>query len=187
MRDFTATAGWPARPDPSAIAEIDIFWLTAGLGCDGDTIAMTAATQHLGWQCLPPGRGHGRPALDGWDVSGLDFLFIENVGNLVCPSSFDLGESLRLVLISVTGGEDKPLKYPTICNSADVAVVTKMDRAASVEFDDAALERNIHSVRPGMPILQVSSKSGAGVDAFLDLLTARRVATMPDAVTAAPR
>ena len=65
-------------------------------------------------------------ALDEWqDLDQLDFLFIENVGNLVCPSSYDLGEDLRLVLISVTEGEDKPLKYPTIFNSADVAIVTK--------------------------------------------------------------
>src|SRR6202451_2994398 len=76
-----------------------------------------------------------RNALDDWKLDQLDFLFIENVGNLVCPSSYDLGENLRFVLISVTEGEDKPLKYPTIFNSADVAVVTKMDLAAAVEFD----------------------------------------------------
>jgi len=61
-------------------------------------------------------------ALDGWEIGELDFLFIENVGNLVCPSSYDLGENLRLVLLSVTEGEDKPLKYPTIFNSADVVI-----------------------------------------------------------------
>src|ERR1700685_647281 len=76
-----------------------------------------------------------RNALQEWRLDDLDFLFIENVGNLVCPSSYDLGENLRFVLISVTEGEDKPLKYPTIFNSADVAVVTKMDLAAAVEFD----------------------------------------------------
>ena len=74
-------------------------------------------------------------ALDGWDLNQLDILFIENVGNLVCPSSYDLGENLRAVLISVTEGEDKPLKYPTIFNSADVAIITKMDLAGAVEFD----------------------------------------------------
>jgi len=112
-------------------------------------------------------------ALEGWDLDGLDVLLIENVGNLVCPSSFDLGEDLRLVLISVTEGEDKPLKYPTIFNSADVAVVTKIDLAEAVEFDSAALERNIHAVRPGMPILKVSAKTGAGLDDFLALITRR--------------
>src|SRR5579883_2048361 len=68
-------------------------------------------------------------ALEGWNTGRLDFLFIENVGNLVCPASYDLGENLRLVLMSVTEGEDKPLKYPTIFNSADVAVITKIDIA----------------------------------------------------------
>ena len=85
-------------------------------------------------------------ALDGWDIGKLDFLFVENVGNLVCPSSYDLGEDLRLVLLSVTEGEDKPLKYPTIFNSADVAVITKMDLAAAVDFDEQTLERNIQAV-----------------------------------------
>jgi hydrogenase nickel incorporation protein HypB len=113
-------------------------------------------------------------ALDGWDLDRLDLLFIENVGNLVCPSSYDLGEDLRLVLISVTEGEDKPLKYPTIFNSADVAVVTKMDLADAVEFDAAALARNIQAVRPGMPIVHLSAKTGAGMDDYLALLEVRR-------------
>jgi hydrogenase nickel incorporation protein HypB len=113
-------------------------------------------------------------ALDGWDLDRLDLLFIENVGNLVCPSSYDLGEELRLILISVTEGEDKPLKYPTIFNSADVAIVTKMDLAEAVEFDAAALARNVHAVRPGMPIVHVSSKTGAGMEQYLALLEARR-------------
>src|SRR5271163_1186716 len=102
-------------------------------------------------------------ALSDWDIGRLDFLFIENVGNLVCPSSYDLGENLRLVLLSVTEGEDKPLKYPTIFNSADVAVITKMDLAEAVEFDEEAVETNIQSVRPGMKIVCVSSKSGEGM------------------------
>ncbi|MDQ3684421.1 MAG: hydrogenase nickel incorporation protein HypB, partial [Acidobacteriota bacterium] len=74
-------------------------------------------------------------ALEGWSLDELELLFIENVGNLVCPSSYDLGEHLRIVLLSVTEGEDKPLKYPTIFNTADVAVITKMDLAEAVEFD----------------------------------------------------
>jgi hydrogenase nickel incorporation protein HypB len=109
-------------------------------------------------------------ALQGWDVSQLDFLFIENVGNLVCPSSYDLGENLRLVLMSVTEGEDKPLKYPTIFNSADVAVVTKMDIAAAVEFDWLAALNNVHAVRPGMRVLQVSAKTGQGMGEYLSFL-----------------
>jgi hydrogenase nickel incorporation protein HypB len=109
-------------------------------------------------------------ALDGWDTGKLDFLFVENVGNLVCPSSYDLGEDLRLVLLSVTEGEDKPLKYPTIFNSADFTVITKMDLAAAVDFNEPALDRNIEAVRPNMQILKLSAKTGEGMDEFLDYL-----------------
>src|SRR5579864_3460005 len=118
-------------------------------------------------------------ALEGWDTGDLDFLFIENVGNLVCPSSYDLGEDLRLVLLSVTEGEDKPLKYPTIFNSADVAVITKMDLAAAVEFDESAAIANIQAVRPGMQVLKVSAKTGVGMDQYLQFLTERRSERMP--------
>lgn len=103
-----------------------------------------------------------------WQLEELDFLFIENVGNLVCPSSYDLGENLRLVLLSVTEGEDKPLKYPTIFNTADVAIVTKMDLAEAVEFDLPTAEANIQRVRPGMKTITLSSKTGAGVDTWLE-------------------
>jgi hydrogenase nickel incorporation protein HypB len=114
-------------------------------------------------------------ALGGWEVGELDFLFIENVGNLVCPSSYDLGENLRLVLLSVTEGEDKPLKYPTIFNSADVAVITKMDLAEAVEFDEQALRANIQAVRPGMRHFWVSARTGAGMDEYLEFLAASLV------------
>ncbi len=109
-------------------------------------------------------------ALADWDLGVLDFLFIENVGNLVCPSSFDLGEDLRLVLFSVTEGEDKPLKYPTIFNTADVALITKIDLAAAVEFDAAAAQRSIQSVRPGMQVFEVSAKTGVGMEPWLHFL-----------------
>ena len=112
-------------------------------------------------------------ALNGWDIGELDFLFIENVGNLVCPSSYDLGENLRLVLLSVTEGEDKPLKYPTIFNSADVAVITKIDIAEAVEFDEASARANIQAVRPGMHIFTVSAKTGKGMEDYFQFLTAR--------------
>jgi hydrogenase nickel incorporation protein HypB len=112
-------------------------------------------------------------ALQEWNLNNLDFLFIENVGNLVCPSSYDLGENMRLVLISVTEGEDKPLKYPTIFNSADVAVVTKMDLAAAVEFDWQAAYGNIQAVRPGMQVLKLSAKNGAGMEEYLGFLKVR--------------
>jgi hydrogenase nickel incorporation protein HypB len=125
-------------------------------------------------------------AIEDWNLRELDFLFIENVGNLVCPSSYDLGEDLRLVLMSVTEGEDKPLKYPTIFNSADVAVITKIDLATAVEFDAVAANCNIQAVRPRMAIFDVSAKSGAGMEEFLDFLrsrhsVARAAAASPDA------
>ena len=112
-------------------------------------------------------------ATQDWDLHQLDFLFIENVGNLVCPSSYDLGESMRLVLMSVTEGEDKPLKYPTIFNSADVAIVSKMDLADAVEFDWEAAQKNIQAVRPGMKIFRLSAKTGDGMDEYLTFLSQR--------------
>lgn len=112
-------------------------------------------------------------ALEDWNLHDLDFLFIENVGNMVCPSSYDLGESLRLVLMSVTEGEDKPLKYPTIFNSADIAVVTKMDLAEAVEFDESSVLANIQAVRPGMNVFKVSAKTGQGMQEFLKHLRSR--------------
>ena len=94
---------------------------------------------------------------------------------LGCVASVqDLGEDVRLVLLSVTEGEDKPLKYPTIFNTADIAIVTKMDLAEAVEFDSAAAVENIRRVRPGMEILKLSSKTGTGMDTWLDFLSAAK-------------
>ncbi|WP_442509367.1 hydrogenase nickel incorporation protein HypB [Novipirellula sp. SH528] len=116
-------------------------------------------------------------AIEGWQLDELDYLFIENVGNLVCPATYDLGEDLRLVLFSTTEGEDKPLKYPTIFNTADIAVITKTDLAEVVEFDAAAAHQNIQAVRPGMEILELSAKSGAQMDKWLSCLEACRTAS----------
>ena len=113
-------------------------------------------------------------ALEGWKLDELDLLFIENVGNLVCPSSYDLGENLRAVLMSVTEGEDKPLKYPTIFNTADVAIITKTDLAQAVEFDWDAAKRNINAVRPGMEVIAVSSKTGAGMELWVERVLSQR-------------
>ena len=109
-------------------------------------------------------------ALSDWSLAALDVMFIENVGNLVCPSSYDLGEAVRVVLLSATEGEDKPLKYPTIFNTADVAVITKIDLAAAAEFDREAAHCNIQTVRPGMRVMEVSAKTGAGMDAWVAVL-----------------
>jgi len=109
-------------------------------------------------------------AVEEWKLDELDLLFIENVGNLVCPASYDLGEAMRVVLLSTTEGEDKPLKYPTIFNTADVALLTKMDLAEAVEFDRIAALENIQRVRPGMLVLEVSARSGQGMDKAVALV-----------------
>jgi len=113
-------------------------------------------------------------ALDEWELTSLDVLFVENVGNLVCPASYDLGEALRVVLMSVTEGEDKPLKYPTIFNSSDLAVITKTDLADAVGFDRDAARQAIDRVRPGLDVIEVSSRSGAGFDRWLERLQTER-------------
>jgi len=121
-------------------------------------------------------------ALEGWNLRELDFLFIENVGNMVCPSSYDLGEDLRLVLMSVTEGEDKPLKYPTIFNTSDVAVITKIDLAQAVEFDSQAAGDSIQSVRPGMRVIEASAKTGEGIEECLEFLESRRDSAKRDII-----
>jgi hydrogenase nickel incorporation protein HypB len=111
-------------------------------------------------------------ALEGWSLEELDLLFIENVGNLVCPSSYDLGEDLRVVLMSVTEGEDKPRKYPTIFNSADLAILTKVDMAEAAGFRREEALRSIEAVRPGREVLETSARSGQGLEAWLARLLA---------------
>lgn len=109
--------------------------------------------------------------LEGWDLATLTHLFIENVGNLVCPAAYDLGESTRVALLSVTEGEDKPLKYPTLFNSADMAVITKMDLAEACEFNREAAISNLHEIRPGIQIHETSAKTGAGFPPWLAYLS----------------
>jgi len=106
--------------------------------------------------------------LEGWLPPGTRLLFVENVGNLVCPASYDLGESLRVALASVTEGEDKPLKYPTAFGLANLVLVTKTDIAEAVDFDEALFRRNVQQVNPGVPVLLTSARTGAGAGALLD-------------------
>jgi hydrogenase nickel incorporation protein HypB len=108
------------------------------------------------------------------DAKALDVLIIENVGNLVCPAEFDLGEDLRVALLSVTEGEDKPLKYPPMFRHAHVVVVTKTDLAPHVDFDRTAALENIRRVSPLAAIFEVSSRNGVGIDAWCDYLVSRR-------------
>lgn len=112
-------------------------------------------------------------ALHHVDLDQLDVFVVENVGNLVCPADFDLGEAVRVVLLSVTEGEDKPLKYPPMFFSSDLAVITKIDIADAVEFDRQAALTNLERVHPGIPVLEVSAKKDIGMEAWLDLLAQR--------------
>ncbi len=112
--------------------------------------------------------------LEGWELADLDYLFIENVGNLVCPSSYDLGEKIRVALLSVTEGEDKPLKYPTLFNSSDAAIITKVDIAEPCGFDRAEALKNINEIRPGIRIFETSAKTGAGMADWLAYLAEQK-------------
>jgi len=112
-------------------------------------------------------------ALSGWDALPLDALFIENVGNLICPAEYDLGEDLRVVLMAVTEGEDKPLKYPLAFNTSQVALITKTDIADAVGFDRAAAHAAIRRVHPTIEILEIAPRTGTGFDAWYGLLEER--------------
>ncbi|GAB7059038.1 hydrogenase nickel incorporation protein HypB [Streptomyces mexicanus] len=101
-------------------------------------------------------------------------LFVENVGNLVCPASYDLGETLRIVLMAVTEGEDKPLKYPTAFGSAHLVVATKTDLADAAGFDEDTFRANVHRVNPGVEIVRTCARTGDGVDTVLDRVLAAR-------------
>ncbi|MCX7624542.1 MAG: hydrogenase nickel incorporation protein HypB [Anaerolineae bacterium] len=114
--------------------------------------------------------------LEGWDLERLHYLFIENVGNLVCPASFDLGEAVRVVLFAVTEGEDKPEKYPPIVHRADLVVLTKCDLLPYLGFDLERFRASVHSVNPAVPILPLSARTGDGLGAWLAWLRSRRAA-----------
>ncbi|MEV4918124.1 hydrogenase nickel incorporation protein HypB [Streptomyces tirandamycinicus] len=106
--------------------------------------------------------------LRGWPAEDTRLVFVENVGNLVCPASYDLGEALRVVLASVTEGEDKPLKYPTAFGLAHLVIVTKTDIADAVGFDEAAFRANVEQVNPGVDVVLTSARTGAGAGLLLD-------------------
>ncbi|HYG35590.1 MAG TPA: hydrogenase nickel incorporation protein HypB, partial [Clostridia bacterium] len=109
-------------------------------------------------------------ALKQLDLNGLELLIIENVGNLVCPASYDLGEDLRVVLLSVTEGEDKPLKYPPMFQAANVVIISKVDLAEVCGFNRDAAMANLRRVAPNARIFEVSAKTGQGMDAWREYL-----------------
>jgi hydrogenase nickel incorporation protein HypB len=112
--------------------------------------------------------------LAGWNLEELDTLIIENVGNLVCPTGYDLGEAFKVVLLSVTEGEDKPLKYPSIFLKSALMIVNKVDLLPYVPFDLRKAEENARKVHPGMEVLETSCTTGQGIDEWLQWLEGKR-------------
>lgn len=110
-------------------------------------------------------------ALEGGVADGARLLIIENVGNLVCPAAYDLGESERIALFSVTEGEDKPLKYPSLFQTVRLVVLTKMDLATATGFDRKAAEDNIRRVAPNADILALSARTGEGMDPWIQYVS----------------
>ncbi|WP_406049054.1 hydrogenase nickel incorporation protein HypB [Streptomyces virginiae] len=146
--------------------------LTADLATENDAVRLARSGVPVK-QVLTDGLCHLEAAmlgrhLDGWLPEDTRLLFVENVGNLVCPAGYDLGESLRVVLASVTEGEDKPLKYPTAFGLAQLVVVTKTDIARAVEFDEAAFRANVEQVNPGVEVVLTSARAGDGLGVLLD-------------------
>ncbi len=135
----------------------------------------TGTTCHLEADTIAHGLAH-------LALESLEILIIENVGNLVCPAAYDLGEALRVVLLSVTEGEDKPLKYPTAFQSADVVVLTKMDIAEVVGFDRASAIANIQHMAPKAQIFELSARTGMGMASWLAFLQAQRLQARPSQV-----
>jgi hydrogenase nickel incorporation protein HypB len=114
--------------------------------------------------------------LAGWRLADIDILFIENVGNLVCPASYDLGEAAKIVMLSVTEGEDKPLKYPSIFFKSDLLVLSKIDLLPHVPFNIASAEENARRIHPGMEILRVSCTTRDGLTEWLNWLERKKAA-----------
>jgi len=116
--------------------------------------------------------------LEDWPLEDIDILLIENVGNLVCPSSYDLGEAAKVVLLSVTEGEDKPLKYPSIFFKSELVVITKLDLLPYVPFDLAKARENCLRVHPGVEIVEVAATKDAGIDQWMNWLRKRKDGTL---------
>ncbi|MER6447548.1 hydrogenase nickel incorporation protein HypB [Streptomyces venezuelae] len=151
---------------------VPVAALTADLATENDALRLARSGVPVK-QVLTDGLCHLEAAmlgrhLDGWLPGDTRLLFVENVGNLVCPAGYDLGESLRVVLASVTEGEDKPLKYPTAFGLAQLVVVTKTDIAEAVEFDEAAFRANVEQVNPGVEVVLTSARAGEGLGVLLD-------------------
>ena len=123
-------------------------------------------------------------AIAGWDLDDIELLLIENVGNLVCPASYDLGEAAKIVVLSCAEGDDKPLKYPAIFFKAELLVLTKTDLLPYVRFDIEAAEQNAHRQRKGLEVVRVYALSREGIAPWLEWLDRKRNASRPAAAVA---
>ena len=155
-----------------------VFVLTGDIQTDNDARRLarfgypvkqitTGGTCHLDARMIERG-------LEGWRLEDIDLLLIENVGNLVCPASYDLGEAAKIVVLSVTEGEDKPLKYPSIFFKSELLVLNKVDLLPYVPFDISAAEENARRIHPGMDIVRVSCTTGDGIQQWLAWLGRRQ-------------
>lgn len=145
---------------------------------DADRLAKTGApvvqinTDEFGGDCHLAAHVI-RKAAEGLHLNALDLLIVENVGNLVCPAEFDIGEDARAVVLSVTEGEDKPLKYPLMFRVCDIALLNKTDLLPYLDYDKEAAVRNIRQIHPDMPVFDISAKTEEGFEGWLDWLKAR--------------
>jgi hydrogenase nickel incorporation protein HypB len=110
-------------------------------------------------------------AVAAMDLTAIDLLIVENIGNLVCPAEFDIGEDLKVVMLSVTEGEDKPIKYPLMFRVCDAALVNKIDLLPYLDLTGDAIQQSILQVHPGMPVFNISAKTGEGVDDWVEWLS----------------
>jgi hydrogenase nickel incorporation protein HypB len=151
------------------MAGIPATAITTGSACHLDADMVHRALHHFPWR-------------------ELDYLFVENVGNLVCPAIYDLGQAASIVALSVTEGEDKPLKYPVMFRAADLVLLTKVDLLPYLDVRVTAVEEALARVTPRPALMRVSARTGEGLRAWVDWLEARRSAVRPDkaAVGAAP-
>jgi hydrogenase nickel incorporation protein HypB len=145
---------------------------------DADRLAVTGApvvqvnTDAFGGDCHLAAHVIEKAA-DALDLNAIDLLIIENVGNLVCPAEFDIGEDARVVVLSVTEGEDKPVKYPAMFRSCDAALLNKIDLLPHLDYDKALAIGYIQQVHPGMPIFEISARTGEGLEAWIGWLKER--------------
>ena len=139
---------------------------------DADRLATTGAevvqvnTDEFGGDCHLAAHVIENAAAN-FDLDKIDLLIVENIGNLVCPAEFDIGEDARAVVLSVTEGEDKPVKYPLMFRVCDVALLNKIDLLNYLDYDIKLAIKNIHQINPGMPIYETSSKTGAGMEPWI--------------------